>query len=51
MNAADLAEVLTVDLDGLKSELPMIREHFATFGDKMPAGLVEELDALEKRLG
>ena len=46
-----MAELLTVDIDGWKSELPSIREHFATFGDRLPAGLAEELSALEQRLG
>ncbi|AHB47153.1 phosphoenolpyruvate carboxykinase [Hyphomicrobium nitrativorans NL23] len=47
----DLAELLKVDVEGWKGELPSIREHFATFGDKLPAGLREELAALEQRLG
>ena len=29
----------------------MIKEHFETFGAKLPAGLKDELAALEKRLG
>jgi phage-related holin len=29
----------------------MIKEHFATFGAKMPQALKDELAALEKRLG
>ena len=44
-------ELLYVDREGWKAELPSIREHFATFGSKMPKGLVEELTALEQRLG
>ncbi len=51
IDSSDLAEVLSVNLEFLKAELPMIRQHFETFGDKMPKELVEELDALEKRLG
>ena len=47
----DLAELLKIDVEGWKGELPSIREHFATFGDKLPAGLREELAALEQRLG
>ncbi|WP_083567680.1 phosphoenolpyruvate carboxykinase (GTP) [Hyphomicrobium sp. CS1GBMeth3] len=46
-----LSELLRVDGDGWKAELPSIREHFATFGAKLPAGLSEELAALEQRLG
>ena len=40
----------TVDKEGWKAELPLIKEHFATFGDKLPQGLMDELAALEKRL-
>ncbi|HRN84565.1 MAG TPA: phosphoenolpyruvate carboxykinase domain-containing protein, partial [Hyphomicrobium sp.] len=45
-----MAELLKIDVEGWKAELPSIREHFATFGDKLPAGLREELAALEQRL-
>ena len=48
---ADLDRLLQVDTKGWKEELPLIKEHFATFGDKLPGGLKEELDELEKRLG
>jgi phosphoenolpyruvate carboxykinase (GTP) len=41
----------SVDTDGWKAELPSIREHYATFGDKLPRQLNEELSALERRLG
>ncbi len=39
-----------VDAEGWKAELPMIREHFATFGDNLPNALKEQLAALERRL-
>jgi phosphoenolpyruvate carboxykinase (GTP) len=32
-------------------ELPLIAEHYAIFGDRLPAALREELAALEQRLG
>ncbi len=50
VGAADLKELLRVDTEGWKSEIPSIKEHYATFGDKLPAGLKEELADLEKRL-
>lgn len=50
VDAADLAELLSVDLEAWKSEIPSIKEHFAQFGDKLPKELNEELAALEKRL-
>ena len=46
-----MKEMTTVDNEGWKAEIPLIKEHFATFGDKLPKGLTEELAALEKRLG
>ncbi len=48
--AADLDELLAVDVDGWLSEMDSIREHFAKFGNKLPARLNDELAALEKRL-
>ncbi len=48
--ADDLAKLLNVDVNGWMAELPLIREHFARFGDRLPQGLEEELDRLEQRL-
>ena len=45
-----MKELTTVDKEGWKAELPLIKEHFATFGAKLPKGLKDELAALEKRL-
>jgi len=43
-------ELLRVDRVAWAAELPLLREHFATFGDHLPAVLMEQLDALEQRL-
>ena len=48
--AEDLAELLRVDADEWKAELPSIREHYAVFGDKLPPELAAQVDALEERL-
>ena len=48
---ADMKELTSVDKEGWKAELPLIKEHFATFGAKLPKALNDELAALEKRLG
>jgi phosphoenolpyruvate carboxykinase (GTP) len=48
--AEDLQELLKVDTAGWLAEVPLIREHFAKFEPKLPAGLKQELDALEARL-
>ena len=51
VSAADLEQLLAVDVEGWKNELAMIKEHYAKFGDKLPAALVKQLEALEARLG
>jgi phosphoenolpyruvate carboxykinase (GTP) len=43
--------VLTgVDVARWLEELPLIREHYAPFGDRVPQELRKELDSLEQRL-
>jgi phosphoenolpyruvate carboxykinase (GTP) len=49
--AEDLEQVLTVDPDALREQLPQIKEHLAQFGDQLPDELQAQLDALEQRLG
>ena len=44
-------ELLKVDKGLWKQEIPKIKEHFAKFGNNLPAGLKQELADLEKRLG
>jgi phosphoenolpyruvate carboxykinase (GTP) len=48
--AEALHAVLDVDLDEWRAEIPMIREFFEEFGDRLPAELREALDGLERRL-
>ncbi len=50
VSAADLDELLKVDVEGWKNELAMIKEHYAKFGDRLPQELVKQLEALEARL-
>jgi len=50
VSRADVEELLRVDKDKWLAEIPAIREHFAKFGARLPQGLTDELDALEKRL-
>jgi phosphoenolpyruvate carboxykinase (GTP) len=47
---ADLDTLLAVDHDGWQAAIPQIREHFAQFGDRLPAVLNVEVDTLEARL-
>jgi len=44
-------KLLAVNADEWRDEVPRIREHFAVFGDKLPAELHAEVDELEKQLG
>jgi phosphoenolpyruvate carboxykinase (GTP) len=46
----DLAAVLEVDRDEWLAEIPQVTEWFTKFGDKLPAVLWAELDALRARL-
>jgi phosphoenolpyruvate carboxykinase (GTP) len=43
-------ELLRVDVDGWLAEVGLIREHFARFGDRLPAALARSVDELEARL-
>jgi phosphoenolpyruvate carboxykinase (GTP) len=45
-----VGELLRVDVDDWRKEVPLLEEHFAVFGDHLPQGLRDELAALEKRL-
>ncbi|MEY4070942.1 MAG: hypothetical protein RL721_1556 [Candidatus Eisenbacteria bacterium] len=45
-----LDDLLRVDVEGWLSEVPSMRAHFDKFGDKLPQGLRDELEALEARL-
>jgi phosphoenolpyruvate carboxykinase (GTP) len=51
VSADAMAELLKADRDGWRAEIPSIKEHFDSFGDKLPPALAEELAALEQRLG
>lgn len=48
---ADVEEALQVDDDEWRAEIPLIEEWFAKFGERLPAELWAELDALKARLG
>ena len=50
LSAEQLAELLRVDVEEWRKEVPLIRQHFAQFGDRLPAELAAQVDALEKRL-
>jgi phosphoenolpyruvate carboxykinase (GTP) len=45
-----IEELLSVDIEGWLAEVPLIKEHFAKFGDHLPKGLQDEVAGLEQRL-
>ena len=47
----NLTELLRVDVDAWKAEIPSLEQHFAQFGDRLPARMDGQLEALKKRLG
>ncbi len=46
----DMANLLAVDTDEWRQELPRIEEHFALVGDHLPGALQNQLDDLKRRL-
>jgi phosphoenolpyruvate carboxykinase (GTP) len=51
ISAEAMQELLSVDEDLVRAQLPQLQEHLAKFGDALPAELAEQLKALEARLG
>ncbi len=47
---AAMRELLTVDADGWRTQLPQMHSHLAEFGDKLPRELRDQLEDLERRL-
>jgi len=47
---ATMAKLLEVDREGWAAQLPQMREHYAGFGDRLPAELRAQLQELEQRL-
>ncbi len=45
-----IVKLLTVDKDGWRAEIPLIREYFAQFGKHLPEGIRRQVDELEQRL-
>ena len=50
VTAAEMDELLNVNVEEWLKEIESIREHYARFGDKLPEALSDELAALEARL-
>jgi phosphoenolpyruvate carboxykinase (GTP) len=50
INGDDLKQLLSVDVEGWKKEADDTAAYYATYGDRMPAALREQLDSLRTRL-
>ena len=51
MSAQDLRELLSVNVEDWRREIPLIEEHYAQFGDRLPAALRDEVARLAERVG
>jgi phosphoenolpyruvate carboxykinase (GTP) len=51
LTPAQVDELLTVDADAVKAELPQVKEHLARFGHDLPDAVRGQLQALEERIG
>ena len=45
-----MAQLLEVDPEAWKQQLPQMREHYARFGDRLPDEMRAQLEQLEQRL-
>ncbi|MGC2174781.1 MAG: phosphoenolpyruvate carboxykinase (GTP) [Acidimicrobiales bacterium] len=50
VSPADMEELLAVDVDEWRDEVPRIREHYAQFNERLPRALAGFVDDLEARL-
>jgi phosphoenolpyruvate carboxykinase (GTP) len=44
----DLEELVRFDPDAWRAQLPQVRDHLETFGERLPEALRRQLDALER---
>ena len=53
LNVSDevMEELLKIDVEAWKAEIPDIEAHFEQFGDRAPAGMKKQVEELKKRLG
>jgi phosphoenolpyruvate carboxykinase (GTP) len=50
LSGEQMSELLEVDPEAVKEQLPQVREHLARFGDQLPPELSAQFEALEQRL-
>jgi phosphoenolpyruvate carboxykinase (GTP) len=51
ISVEQMAELLRVDPELLREQLPQVKEHLAQFGDRLPAEVQAQLAELERRVG
>lgn len=50
LSSEDVRQLLAVDPQEWREEIPLIQEHYAKFGDRIPAELQNQLELLRRRL-
>jgi phosphoenolpyruvate carboxykinase (GTP) len=50
VSSDDMAELLRVNVEEWKHEVPLVREYYDTFEDRLPIEMSDELDRLDERL-
>jgi phosphoenolpyruvate carboxykinase (GTP) len=51
VSAEAMSELLTVDAEQMKAQLPQVEEFLGQFGDKLPREIGRQLELLKERLG
>jgi phosphoenolpyruvate carboxykinase (GTP) len=51
ISAETLEELLAVDVEQLRAQLPQIEEHLDRFGERLPAEVRSQFESLKARLG
>jgi phosphoenolpyruvate carboxykinase (GTP) len=46
-----MRELITVDPEHVREQLPQVEEYLSQFGDRLPEGITRQLEALKQRLG
>ena len=46
-----MRELTTVDAALVREQLPQVEEYLATYGDRLPQEVTDQLEALKDRLG
>jgi phosphoenolpyruvate carboxykinase (GTP) len=51
VSSDQMEELLRVDTEGWRAEVPLIKEYYAKFGDRLPQALADQAETLGERLG